>query len=384
VIEYEAKRQHGLKLISDVLKEKNLKLSKENDVFDITKALSKCKSKIIQKALKNDFLIKGIRIENFSGMFNYSPYEGIRLGKELGQLVRFFGIGGIFHSDELPNYGIETSDIEKIKQQMKVGGNDGFLIVATPESKINFVVDSLINRIKEAKIGVPPETRLATQEGETIYLRPRPGASRMYPETDVPPLIVTDNELSLAEKAVPKPWDEAVLEIEEKYKLNHQLAEQIFDSEYFDLFEEICSDGKTSPTFVAATLCSTLTNLQRQGLDITLLKESQIKCCFKLLSEAKIAKESVEMIFENIMLGKSKTVDDAINNASITSIDEIRLSEILDEIIEKNKELVANLKEKAENPLMGIAMRSLRGRVSGELVSDLLKKKIQAALRKKN
>ena len=42
-----------------------------------------------------------------SGIFGYLPYEGIRLGKEVAELVRFFGIGGVFHSDELPNYGIE-------------------------------------------------------------------------------------------------------------------------------------------------------------------------------------------------------------------------------------------------------------------------------------
>ena len=31
-----------------------------------------------------------------AGMFGYSPYEGIRLGKEVAELVRFFGIGGVF------------------------------------------------------------------------------------------------------------------------------------------------------------------------------------------------------------------------------------------------------------------------------------------------
>jgi len=383
-VEYEAKRQYGLKLISEKLNEKSLKISREKDVFDITKTLSDCKSKIIQKALKDNFLIKAIRIEKFRGMFSYSPYEGIRLGKELAQLVRFFGIGGIFHSDELPNYGIEIIDVEKIKQHMKIGVDDSFLIVAAPESKINFVVDSLINRINEAEKGVPAETRLATQDGETIYLRPRPGASRMYPETDIPPIIVTEAELSLAKKEVPKPWDEAVLEIEKKYKLNHQLAEQIFDSEYFDLFEEICTNEKNSPTFVASTLCSTLTNLQRQGLDLTLLQAPQIKYCFNLLSDAKISKESIEMVFENIMSGKSKTVDEAIKHASIMRIDERRLTEILDEIIQNNKQLIENLGERAENPLMGVAMKSLRGKVSGEIVSKILKKKVQDILNKKN
>ena len=66
-----------------------------------------------------------------------SPYEGIRLGKEIAELVRFFGIGGVFHSDELPNYGIETSDINELRNMLKITENDAFLILAAPEEKIH-------------------------------------------------------------------------------------------------------------------------------------------------------------------------------------------------------------------------------------------------------
>ena len=121
VVEYEAKRQHGLLLISEKLK--NLKLeriSKENDVFDVTEIFRNSKSKIIKKAIESNLAIRAIRIKNFSGMFAYSPYEGIRLGKELGQQVRFFGIGGIFHSDELPNYGIERIEMEQITKLLEL------------------------------------------------------------------------------------------------------------------------------------------------------------------------------------------------------------------------------------------------------------------------
>ncbi|MCH8995923.1 MAG: Glu-tRNA(Gln) amidotransferase subunit GatE, partial [Thaumarchaeota archaeon] len=148
VIEYEAKRQHGLILISEKLAKLNLeKISKRENVIDVTEIMKECKSKIIQKSLKEKAVIKAIKIKNFSGMFSFSPYENIRLGKELGQLVRFFGIGGIFHSDELPNYGIENSDIEKIKNLIKNNDNDGFLLIAGKDSKIDFAIDSIINRI---------------------------------------------------------------------------------------------------------------------------------------------------------------------------------------------------------------------------------------------
>ena len=381
IIEFEAKRQHGLVKIAKKLKNSDFKgISKDIDIFDITEDWSSCKSEIVQKALRDNSIIKAIKIENFSGMFGYSPYEGIRLGKEIGQLVKFYGIGGVFHSDELPNYGINNDDISIVKNILKIKENDAFLIIAAPSSKIDFAIDSIINRIVEAKKGVPAETRLATQTGETVFLRPRPGASRMYPETDIPPILVTSDELENAEKNIPKSWDESLLELQKKYNLNPQLSEQIFDSRYIELFEKIVERTKVNPTFVASILCSTITNLERSGLNSNLLRNEDIVKSFQLLEVGKIAKESIEMIFENIMDSKSQTIEEAMKNASIEAVNESDLEKIIEEIVEKNQEIVKNQKERAVGPLMGIAMAELRGKASGELVNKLLLKNIKKKL----
>ncbi|MEK0365337.1 MAG: Glu-tRNA(Gln) amidotransferase subunit GatE [Nitrosopumilus sp.] len=381
IVEFEAKRQHGLVKIAEKLKNSDFKgISKDVDIFDITKDWSSCKSEIIQKALKDNSIIKAIKIENFSGMFGYSPYEGIRLGKEIGQLVKFYGIGGVFHSDELPNYGINNDDISIVKNILKIKENDAFLIIAAPSSKIDFAIDSIINRIVEAKKGVPAETRLATQTGETVFLRPRPGASRMYPETDIPPILVTSDELENAEKNIPKSWDESLLELQKKHDLNPQLSEQIFDSRYIELFEKIVERTKVNPTFVASILCSSITKLERNGLNSKLLKNEDIVKSFQLLEVGKITKESIEMIFENIMDAKSQTIEEAMKNASIVAVNESDLEKIIEEIVEKNQEIVKNQKERAVGPLMGIAMMELRGKASGELVNKLLLKNIKKKL----
>ena len=381
IIEFEAKRQHGLVKIAKKLKNSDFKgISKDIDIFDITEDWSSCKSEIVQKALRDNSIIKAIKIENFSGMFGYSPYEGIRLGKEIGELVKFYGIGGIFHSDELPNYGINDEDISIVKNILKIKENDAFLIIAAPSSKIDFAIDSIINRLVEAKKGVPAETRLATQTGETVFLRPRPGASRMYPETDIPPILVTSDELENAEKNIPKSWDESLLELQKKYNLNPQLSEQIFDSRYIELFEKIVERTKVNPTFVASILCSTITNLERSGLNSNLLRNEDIVKSFQLLEVGKIAKESIEMIFENIMDSKSQTIEEAMKNASIEAVNESDLEKIIEEIVEKNQEIVKNQKERAVGPLMGIAMAELRGKASGELVNKLLLKNIKKKL----
>jgi len=385
VIEYEAKRQHGLILISEKLKERKLKkILKDDDVFDITQAFSNCKSKVIQKALKENATIKAIRIKNFASMFSYSPYEEIRLGKEIGQLVRFFGIGGVFHSDELPNYGIEDSNVEEIKKILDVGPKDGFLIIAANESKIDFAINSIINRVEDAKKGVPAETRQATQTGETVYLRPRSGASRMYPETDIPPIIISSNELEIARKQIPKSWDESFSDLQNQYKLNTQLTEQIFDSDYLELFEKICEDKNNSPTFVASILCSTITNLQRQGLNSQLLKNEEILKTFELLSEGKIQKETIETIFEKIMSDKAKSVDEALEKLALEYIDENELGIICGKIVDDNVQIINEQGMHSIGTLMGIAMKELRGKASGETINQILKKNIESKLHNKN
>ncbi len=381
VVEYEAKRQHGLLKISKKLQEKNWIHDYNDDRKDITELFSKCKSKIIQNAIKKNQKIFAVSFRNMTGMFGYSPYEGIRLGKEVAELVRFFSLGGVFHSDELPNYGIEESDLENLKEFLKINENDGFLILAIPEEKIHTIVDQIILRIEHIKNkGIPIDTRLATQTGETKFLRPRPGAARMYPETDIPPIIISKEELEDARKNIPKSWDESIKELQTKYEINSQLTEQIFDSRYIELFEKIVEKTKVSPTFVASVLCSTITNLERSGLNSNLLQNENIVKSFELLEVGKIAKESIEIIFENIMAGKANTTEEAMKNTAIEAVNESDLEKIIEKIVEKNQDIIKNQKERAVGPLMGIAMKELRGKASGEIVNKLLLENIKKKL----
>jgi len=309
-------------------------------------------------------------------MFGFEQYFGIRLGKEIGQLVRFFGIGGVFHSDGLPNYGINDSDVDKVRKYLELADGDGFLIIAGEDPKLDYAIDSIIKRIRDAVNGVPAETRAATQDGETIFLRPRPGASRMYPETDIPSISVMPEEVKLVRENIPKSWDDSIAEIQQKYDLNFQLSEQIFDSEYMEMFEKICENKKNSPNFVASILCSSITNLERKGLDAMLLKPEHIIESFELLASGKIPKESLEIIFESIMSGKSENVSIAMQSTDVSSMDEGELDEILDKIIQNNMDLVKERGEHAVVTLMGIAMKEVRGKASGKMVNDLLRKKV--------
>ena len=378
IIEFEAKRQHGLKLISEKINQtKFSEIDRRKDVFDITEIMQECNSNIIKKSIEKQDKIFGIRIKKLKGILGFEPYSDIRLGKEIGQLVRFFGIGGVFHSDELPNYGIENADIKRVTEKLDIQNEDAFLIIAGGRNSVGFAIDSIINRIKLSKNGPPAETRAATPNGDTIFLRPRPGASRMYPETDIPTVKVTDDELIKVRSNIPKSWEDSIKELEEKYRINNQLAEQIFDSEYFEIFEQICSQKQNSPNFVVSILCSTITNLERSGLNSSLLSNEHIKKTFELLEQEKINKESIQIIFEQIMSKKANGVLQALENASISQLTEDELDEILNKIIQENIDKIKQEQMRALSGIMGIAMKEVRGKASGKIINQKLKEKIQ-------
>jgi glutamyl-tRNA(Gln) amidotransferase subunit E len=378
VIEHEMQRQHGLIQIAQKLKERKVDVSKVGDrIEDVTDILGKAQSKIVKKILDGGGIFRALRAPGFAGMIGFEPYPDIRIGKELGKLVRFYDLDGVFHSDELPNYGITDQEVAAVKSKLQAGDSDAFVIVGGPKDKVGFASDAIIRRLQAAVNGVPAETRAATPDGKTVFLRPRPGAARMYPETDIPTIPVTDSTLKMLVDKVPRSWDEVLKSLMKKYSLNEKLAREIFDSDYLGVFEEMAGKTKVPPTFIASKLTEDLTSLQRQGLDASVLTDGIIKDIFARLDAGAIAKESVNIIFEKLMKNEAKTVDEAIKGAGVSSISDEELGRGLDRIISDN---IAVVKEKgmgALSTLMGRAMAEFRGKADGAKINATLKDKLQ-------
>ena len=76
-----------------------------------------------------------------------------------------------------------------------------------------------------------------------------------------------------------------------KYILNKKLAENIFDSQYYDIFERIVLTSKNiSPTFIASKLTEDITSLSRNNLDKSLLTDDIILDIFYKLDNGLIVK----------------------------------------------------------------------------------------------
>ena len=383
VIEYERKRQDALNQIANELKKRKIDESSFIDhVTDVTQLLSKSSSKVVKKILTGDSRFTAFVLRGFKGLLSFEPYPAIRLGKELGDLVKAYGIGGIFHSDELPNYGITPEDVESISAVLRMDKNDAFVLIGGPTKLVNTVLFELFTRIKKAFSGVVPETRSARLDGVTVFSRPKPGASRMYPETDIPYISIDKRKLKQLSQDTPQPWNEIIDQICKKYNINKTLAENIFDSKYFPLFEKIVSHTSISPSFVISKLTEDLVSMEREGYDSSILSEDVLFCLFTELDNSRITKESIPLVIEKLLKNESMDVDEIISSFGTESISEEYVDETISKIIHENATVISQKGLDSVGLLMGRCMEVLRGKIDGEKVNKKLIAKLTEYLQK--
>ena len=385
VIEYERKRQDALNQIANELKKRDIDESSFIDnVTDVTQLLSKSSSKVVKKILTGDSRFTAFVLRRFKGILSFEPYPGIRLGKELGDLVKVYGIGGIFHSDELPNYGITTEDVESISDVLRMDKNDAFVLIGGPTKSLNTVLLELFTRIKKGFSGIVPETRSARLDGVTVFSRPKPGSSRMYPETDIPYISIDEGKLKQLSQDTPQPWKEIIDQICKKYNINKTLAENIFDSKYFSLFEKIVSHTSTSPSFVISKLTEDLVSMEREGYDSSILSEDVLFYLFTELDNSRITKESIPLVIEKLLKNESMDVDEIISSFGTESISEGYVDQTISKIIHENSNVISQKGLDSVGLLMGRCMEVLRGKIDGEKVNKKLIAKLTEYLQKAN
>lgn len=373
VIEYEAKRQNGLNQIAKELKDRKIDESKFLDsITDVTDFMKLSTSKVVKKILSGDSRFMGFVLRDFSGLLSFEPYPGIRLGKELGEVSKSYGIGGIFHSDELPNYGITTEDVKSLLSILKMNKNDAFILVGGPSVLLNSVISELSNRIRKAFSGVVAETRSVRLDGVTVFSRPRPGSSRMYPETDIPYISIDENRLKELSKNIPRPWNEVIDQICKKYLINRTLAENIFDSQYFSLFENIVSQTSINPSFIISKLTEDLVSLERQGYDISILTHNNLFYLFEQLEKSRISKESISIILEKLLRKEGGSIDEIIRSFGSEGVTEEDIDGIIKKILAENEKIISQKGMDSIGLLMGRCMSILRGKVDGEKINKKL------------
>jgi len=378
VVEYEVQRQLNLIKISEELKKGGVKGEEiKEEFFDVTDVFKQTKCKVIRKALDKKQQVLALKLPKFKGFLKRELMPNFRLGTEMADRARFWGkVGGIFHTDELPAYGITAEEIEELRKATEAKEQDAIVFVADSPENSKDALEAVIERAREAIKGVPEETRAPNPDGTTRYMRPRPGAARMYPETDIPPTQITEDYTKRASLLLPELPEQKLERLTKDYGLNQKLAKQILDSEYSELFETIIKESDVSPITVAAFLTETLRALKRDGVQIEKVSENKMREIFRSISSGELTKEALPEIFSWLSKHEDESIQEAINGLGLKITSKEELEKIIDAIIEADKGLVEERGAKAFGILMGMVMKEVRGKASTTLVSELLKKKL--------
>jgi glutamyl-tRNA(Gln) amidotransferase subunit E len=375
-VENEVNRQRMLLRIKGILEERGT-AQVPMDVEDVTDVFKECQSKIIQGAFAEKGKVMAVRLPGFAGLMNGDSGK-LRLGAEMAQRARTKGVKGIFHSDELPNYGIDQCFVDALRARLGMTGPlDAFVICAAKEKKAVDALQMAVDRANEAMSGVPEETRDPLPDGTTKYSRPLPGAARMYPETDVPPTTITRERMADVKANLPEFPEQIENRLVDQYGINSQQAHQIVRQSNDELFEILAKEYDMAS--VAATMfTNTFSELERDGVDHHVFTDAMMTEVFGLLKQGRFAKEALPAILKEMSSGTG--CEKAIEKLGLGAVDDGEAVKIIAGIVDQRADFIREKGMAAVGPLMGPVMGALRGKVDGKKASDLLEKEIKRVL----
>ena len=311
--------------------------------------------------------IQALPLWGFDGLLGAEIQPDRRLGTELSDHARRSGAGGLFHTDELPAYGISVEEVTALRERVGAQAGDAVALVAADEETAVAAIEAAAGRAATAIEGVPEETRGVNEDGTSRYLRPLPGAARMYPETDVP--AVTPDTTGVS---APELLTERVERYRVELGLDAGLAEQVAFGRRMPVFETAI-ERAIDPTLAADTLTSTLTELRRDGVPVDQLTERHLLGTLELVDGGELAREGLDVLLREMAARPALTPQAAVDEAGLSGLSEADVAAAVEAVVEEHTEQIAEEGMGAFSALMGEVMAALRGKASGEVVSDLLR-----------
>ena len=346
---YEMLRQHNLLEIFSELKKRDAKVG---EIKNITKILRNSESKIIQTAMKNkEGIILAVKLKGFAGLLGIEVQPGRRYGSELSDHAKLMGVKGLFHSDELPKYGITEEEKQAIYKELDCDiRTDGFILIADKKDVAERSIRAAINRAKD--FNLKKEVRVARPDGTTAYMRPMPGASRMYPETDVKPVDITGLKIE-----VPKLLSEKITELKNKYDLPEDIIKKLLKDK-IDLEELSTKYLKLKPSYMIDFFYAIPSLIKKKHNKEINIKDYSEELLSKL-DDNQITKDSVEEIILKKLKGEK------INYAEYKPL-------TIEEIKPEVEKLVNTIKDLPRGAIMGKVMGKYKGKIDGKELNSLI------------
>jgi glutamyl-tRNA(Gln) amidotransferase subunit E len=292
----EARRQCSLLHIRALLHERGVRPDTfEWTAQDVTRIVAPTSYEPLQKALAGGDVVKCVLLRGFAALLNEPTQEGTTFAKEFADRIRVIAclphLPNMIHSD-MASETLQGRDWKSLRRRMRAGNGDALILVwGNPQDTLT-ACHEIAQRAKETTIGIPNDTRQALKDGTNGFERVLPGADRMYPDTDLPPLEIRQERLEHVAALLPEPpWERAA-----RYRglrLPPDVTGTLMLPRWGTLYERILSELSLNPIFVAVTLVQRLKHLRRAFVPVETLTDDEIFAIFDAHAKGLLGREAV-------------------------------------------------------------------------------------------
>jgi glutamyl-tRNA(Gln) amidotransferase subunit E len=260
LVHNEALRQRTLVGIQGELARRDITPESISDQgVDVTAIVRNTDCKFIAKAVNKGATVMAIPLPGFQGLLQLQTQPRTSFLKEISDRIRVIAC-----IDDLPNLALSTQEVptlssgewDRVIRACAVEADVPVIVVWGRQKDTETATREIAIRAREACLGVPQETRQALDDGTNGFERILPGADRMYPDTDLPPIALTDERVdTIRESLGSRPW-ERFARLKE-LGIGDDLAERLSRHRAWNLFEHLHSklgSGGLSATTLASML----------------------------------------------------------------------------------------------------------------------------------
>ena len=315
-----------------------------------------------------------------------SAEEAVTYAKKLHNLVQWIGIcdgnmqEGSFRCDVNVSVKKKGADVLGTRREIKNLNSFRFIKQAI-DYEVNWQIERLEDggEIEQATILFDPES------GETRSMRSKEEANdyRYFPDPDLLPLIISDEDIKKIKKLMPELPEEMKLRIEKDLGLSAYDAEGITSNldvtEYFLSLIDFGVSPKLSANWILGNLFSKLKE-KDISIEDSPIPPKKLSYLISRIQDKTISNNAAKKIFEILWEDKDKEVDLIIDELGLKQIsDSNEIDEIVDEVMKTNAAMVEEFKsgkDKAFNALIGQVMKASKGKANPTQVASILKEKL--------
>jgi len=280
--------------------------------------------------------------------------SALKLGEILRKLPVKRGLGTIRQDVNLSIKGGKRIELK------------GFQDIRNIEKAIEREVERQRSLVAQGKS--VPEVRAVNPDGSSRFLRPLPGAARMYPETDIPLLKISRQMIDEVKKTLPD-LEEKEIKIE---GLNREMLALLLKQRKLEEFKEFLHVIK-NPQLIAKTLLvfpREIASKEKKSLSEIekILNRDVLGNVLEKVHKGKLQASEIKEVLLRIVRGESHEVSG-------------KKKEDIHEIEEKIAKIIREKPGLTINAYMGLVMKELKGKISGREASEIIKKYVKSGIR---